>query len=70
MTAAAAPSEFGTGLRARIERASGLQDRRPRPSSRDLAHLCARKTAEGSALLPRPAGRGPAVRRARGAFAA
>lgn len=68
--AAARSSEFGTGLRTRIERVSGLQSRPPCRSSRDLVRLCAGKTAEGSALVPRPAGLEPAVRGTRGAFAA
>lgn len=31
--------EFGTGLRARLERADRARERAPLPSSRDLVHL-------------------------------
>lgn len=43
--AAARPSEFGTGLRASIERRQSLADRRPAPSSRDLVRLCSGEPA-------------------------
>jgi hypothetical protein len=36
---AARTPEFGTGLRARLERADRVRDRAPLPSSRDLVHL-------------------------------
>jgi hypothetical protein len=31
--------EFGTGLRARLERADRVRERAPLPTSRDLVHL-------------------------------
>jgi hypothetical protein len=36
---AARTPEFGTGLRARLERADLARERAPLPSSRDLVHL-------------------------------
>jgi hypothetical protein len=37
--AAARPPEFGTGLRARLERAEHVRERAPLPSTRDLVAL-------------------------------
>lgn len=68
--AAARPSEFGTGLRTRIERASGLEGRRARPSSRDLVLLCTGEPAERPASEPRLVSRDRTARGAWGAFAA
>jgi hypothetical protein len=64
------PPEFGTGLRAHIERASGLAGRRACPSSRDLVLLCTDEPSERRASEPGLAARDRAVRGARGAFAA
>jgi hypothetical protein len=38
--------EFGTGLRARLERVDRVRDRHPLPSSRDLAQLLEEEPAE------------------------
>lgn len=45
----AAPTvEFGTGLRARLERAEHVRERAPLPSSRDLVMLLEEEPAERS----------------------
>jgi hypothetical protein len=45
---AARTPEFGTGLRARLERADLPRERAPLPSNRDLAHLLEEEPAERS----------------------
>ena len=45
---AARTPEFGTGLRARLERADRAHDRAPLPSSRDLVHLLDETPSERS----------------------
>jgi hypothetical protein len=67
--AAARPSEFGTGLRAKIAHGQGLEARRPARSSRDLVHLCAKNSSD-KAGADLPSGRELPVAGARGAFAA
>jgi hypothetical protein len=66
--AAASAVEFGTGLRARLERRETLDLRPAAPPSRDLFRLWApeRPSAPEFALV----GRDPAVRGAWGTFAA
>lgn len=68
--ASARPSEFGTGLRLRIESAAGLEGRRACPSSRDLVRLCTGEPTERPAAEPRLVGRDGPARGAWGAFAA
>jgi hypothetical protein len=61
--AAVRPSEFGTGLRASIERRRPLAERLPAPSSRDLVRLCAGEPAPPQARpAPQPLPRDLAVR--------
>ena len=43
---AARTPEFGTGLRARLERADRVRERAPLPSTRDLVHLLEDETVE------------------------
>jgi hypothetical protein len=45
---AARPPEFGTGLRARLERADRARERAPVPSSRDLVDLLVEEPVERS----------------------
>jgi hypothetical protein len=45
---AARTPEFGTGLRARLERAEHARERAPLPSSHDLVHLLQEPPAEQS----------------------
>lgn len=58
----ARPSEFGTGLRASIERRQSLADRRPAPSSRDLVRLCSAEQPPAHRPRPAPLPRDLAVR--------
>jgi hypothetical protein len=55
--AAARPSEFESGLRARIAHGQGLEARRPARSSRDLVHLCVKEPSDKAGADLPPSGR-------------